>query len=433
MPRAPIVPAGDGPGLPRRTLVAVLVWLSLTGAVFGGRLATTDVSAQLDVAGSFIGARPLLTAESGWLVQGSDGRRYVPHGIGWSAILVPAAALGLLAGADAAGVAAALTCSLFSVALVWAWARLCTVRNGSPPSATRMVLLAVCSTALTWSRMPYDVTAAAFLCTLSLCLALEGRDLAAGAAIGAALVVRLDSVVFLPALVTGRRSWRLLPGVLAAAAVIASANLLRFGSILEDGHSQDPAMAFAPGPAGLAGLLVSPGKGLLWFAPAAFLAIRGHRGPRLALPLILSLLLHSQLADWTGGTGWGPRFLFTAIPAFMVPLASPGRPGRLFHAAAAWSMAITAASAWSSPTEVEQAAGEIAFETRSRQEAIWNPSRSPLVHSLQAFGRGSPDLFAVHASRMSPAHGTAALALQAAWAGAPLALALAVSRRRLVR
>ncbi len=410
----------------RRVRTAILVWAALTGLVFGGRLYSTDVVSELEVAGSFLGERPFLTAGSGWTVTGSDGRSYSPHGIGYPILLLPSAAVGIASGGEAAKVAGALTCSVFSIALMGAWLGLCRAVNGNAPRAMTAVLIMTGSMALVYSKLPFDVTAAAFLCTASLLMGARGRDAAAGAFLGMALLVRLDSLVFLPSLLYGwRRSTRLLPGIAAALLVIAAANAYRFGSIFDDGHSQDPAMFLDPGPAGLAGLLASPGKGLLWFAPLAFAAAFRHRGLRLALPLVLGILLHSQLHDWTGGTGWGPRFLFPALPAFLIPLAAgPPAPRRVFATAAAWSVLIAISAAWSNPTGIERSLGADAIEDPTRQAVIWQPSRSPLLHCLGRLGTGRPDVFAATALGESRPGGIAAIALQSAWVGGALALCL---------
>ncbi len=385
--------------------------------------------AQLEVAGSMLGQRPLFTAESGWVVEGLDENGYVPHGPGYSLILLPAAAAGLVSELLAKP-AAAVLCAMASAGLVAAWSGLCRRCNGSAPGTTRMILLALCGMALAYGRMPFDVTAAAFFCVTAMNESIDGRHSSAGAALGAAMLVRLDSVVFLPSLVRGRRSLAgLAPGVAAALALLGAYNMVRFGSPFEDGHSMDPAMAFSPGLLGLAGLLFSPGKGLFWYAPAAFIALARARDWRIVAPFVLSLLLHSQIRDWTGGTGWGPRFLFTALPPLLVPLAAPGRAGPLLMAAGAWAVACSAAAVWSDPAELEQSLGADAFEDPSRQAVVWQPSRSPLAASLARMGRGTPDLFPFTAAEVSPAAGAAAGTLQAVAAAVFTASALTRSRR----
>lgn len=99
---------------------------------------------------------------------------------------------------------------------------------------------------------------------------------------------------------------------------------------------------------GLAALLVSPGKGLLVFAPflllAAWrpLAAFGPEKKTLAILLwgaFLAQLLFYSTIDWTGGATYGPRFLTDALPFLIVCLApaveSLRKPaGKLVFAAA---------------------------------------------------------------------------------------------------
>ncbi|MCC6872420.1 MAG: hypothetical protein IT351_08590 [Candidatus Fermentibacter sp.] len=365
------------------------------------------------------------------MVYGVDGHGYSPHGIGYSLLLAPAALAGAAAGEAAGKILAAFTCAVLSAALFAVWFSLCTEVNGTAPGKWKFLLVAVGGMAAVYSKLPFDVTAAALLCTASLLSSMRGRDAAAGALLGAALLVRLDSIVFLPSLFAGRRSLRLVPGIAAALLVIAALNRFRFGSVFEDGHSQDPAMAFAPGAAGLVGLLASSGKGLVWFAPMVLPAIPRHRGWRLAMPLLLGIALHSQLYDWTGGTGWGPRFLFPALPAFLAPLAAPGRGGLPFKAAALWGVLLTLAAVWSNPCAVERSLGADSFDDPSRQAVIWSPARSPLLHTLAEIGSGAPDIFCVTVSQESRRAGAIACAGQAAWVLGALALpALSRSRKR---
>ena len=79
---------------------------------------------------------------------------------------------------------------------------------------------------------------------------------------------------------------------------------------------------------GLTGLLVSPGKGLLWYMPVVvfmFVGLPEWRKlgwlPEYALAatlVVLTLLLYAKWYDWTGGRAWGPRLLVMSIPALLV-------------------------------------------------------------------------------------------------------------------
>lgn len=100
--------------------------------------------------------------------------------------------------------------------------------------------------------------------------------------------------------------------------------------------------AVAPG---LAGLLLSPGKGLLTFSPFLLVAMLGARrwwsrvGPHERLDLACAAAIVMQLAlyagtDWRAGVSFGPRFLTDSLPLWcwlLVPVIEGS--GRLVRAA----------------------------------------------------------------------------------------------------
>jgi hypothetical protein len=100
-----------------------------------------------------------------------------------------------------------------------------------------------------------------------------------------------------------------------------------FGRIL--GHPLDPVEGFTtPILTGLVGLLVSPGKGLIWYLPLVLLIPfglphwrRNGRLPEFLLALaifVITLLLYSVWWDWPGGTAWGPRLILFTTPALVL-------------------------------------------------------------------------------------------------------------------
>lgn len=79
---------------------------------------------------------------------------------------------------------------------------------------------------------------------------------------------------------------------------------------------------------GLTGLLVSPGKGLLLFAPPSLLAFFGfskfakqNRPTSIAIGglFLTFLLMYSTRRGWHGGACWGPRYLLPMLPLLMLP------------------------------------------------------------------------------------------------------------------
>jgi hypothetical protein len=389
-----------GAGVDLRALV--LVWTGILILVFAGRLFTTDVSGELQVSGSLTGARPFLTATDGWTVEGISGEhRYLPHGIGYPVLLVPAALAGQLAGQEAGKVAAALLNIIWSLVLIVSWYLLSRKWIGDV-SWSRIVLLGIAGMLAVYGRMPYDVTAAAAAGMVGVLMMTSDRPVLAGIFLGLAIMIRLDSVVLLPAFWPGRAGSRkllkLLLGALPFLLVIGAVNLIRFGNPLSDGHGQDPALAFSPLSGGLTGLLISPGKGLLWYCPVFVLALFHNRDLRTWMPFAISLLLHGMIHDWTGGTGWGPRFLVPALPLLLMPLARRGTGGKVFNVLVAAGIVLLVVAAWSNTNEVERQLGPDLFDDPGRQQVIWTFSRSPLTGAFSSLGEWPPELFGVHAA-----------------------------------
>jgi hypothetical protein len=85
---------------------------------------------------------------------------------------------------------------------------------------------------------------------------------------------------------------------------------------------------------GIFGLLVSPGRGLLWYSPVVILSLIGFihalKKNRLAALLIVALfsgflLIHSG-SWWTGGWSWGPRYLLPVLPGLLALAALMRKP-----------------------------------------------------------------------------------------------------------
>jgi len=157
-------------------------------------------------------------------------------------------------------------------------------------------------------------------------------------------------------------------------------------------------VAIEPFRGGIPGLLLSPGKGLLYYAPLCILALFHQDEWRFWTPFVLSLVFHGMLHDWTGGTGWGPRFLFTSLPFLLIPLCRRGAAGRLFLPAALAGLAVALPALWSNPSHIEQTAGADLFDDPTRQAVIWEFTSSPLFLSFGRLIRGAPDIAGVYAA-----------------------------------
>jgi hypothetical protein len=384
----------------RRLGLVLVLWASLLLLVFSGRMYTTDVLAQMEVAGSLSGSRPFMTVSGdyGWTVQGARSGIFVPHGLGFSILLVPAALAGGAFGIQGGKVVAALLNSGLSLVLLGFWYAEASRKYHSVP-ISRFILVAIGSMALVYGKVTFDVTAAAAAAMSAYYCFQVGRSVTAGALFGLAILIRTDSVLLFPLFIGGWRDLRRLwAGAIPFLLLILLVNWYRFGSPLLDGHGQDPAIAMEPFRGGIPGLLLSPGKGLLYYAPLCVLALFHQREWRLWTPFVLSLVFHGMLHDWTGGTGWGPRFLFTSLPFLLMPLCRKGSGGRIFWVVAVLGAAVCLPALWSNPSIVEQSAGADLFDDPTRQAVIWTYSSSPLFLAFRGFARGLPDVFGTTAA-----------------------------------
>jgi hypothetical protein len=114
-------------------------------------------------------------------------------------------------------------------------------------------------------------------------------------------------------------------------ALVVVYNLIRFHAPLETGYGEEAGAWSTPFFVGLRGLLLSPGRGALWYCPAliagfAFLPRLWRRSREAALIAGLSLpvlaLLYARWWLWEGGWCWGPRFLLPGLPLALLPLAA---------------------------------------------------------------------------------------------------------------
>ena len=175
---------------------------------------------------------------------------------------------------------------------------------------------------------------------------------AAGGALGGALLTRiavLPAVLVLGAVgcfllasksesnprAARRALLALIVPLLASAAVLVALDVVRFGHPLRTGYgvSLDPDDGFfvaSPLP-GLAGLLVSPGRGLLWMAPGLLLLPSALRAASrvgetfwiwtLATIALSVLVPTAYLRGWHGAWTFGPRYVLPLLPFAWVGIA----------------------------------------------------------------------------------------------------------------
>ena len=178
------------------------------------------------------------------------------------------------------------------------------------------------------------------------------------------------------------RGWRRIAIAAGVAAVVVAPlvvfNALHYNSPLPLGqwhaNTRDGAHVFGA-PAGVAGLVLSPARGILWFAPIAVLgaARRNFYGAMLAL----QLLAMAAFFKWHGGMAYGPRLLAEATWV-AIWCACDARVA-LLAPAAAITILVGQLGLWR--FRIEQ------WETRRRPEshaeAYWDVRDNPITATLQ--------------------------------------------------
>lgn len=344
-----------------RLAAAVALFLLLLGQA---QVTVLDGSSMLAVARSIVHDGNLsVPPELG--VLGHDGAYYSKYGLLLPLLSVlpllvvqPVGAVtghvGLLEGAVAASlmpvIAGALAAALFALGR----------RLGAPRPAA---LLVASGTVLGTYVLPYGrdfftEPLVALGLVVMVERALAGRSAAAGAALTFAVLARPQSAAFVPLLFLylylrggGLPAvLRTLPPLAIAAAVTVGYNLVRFADALEFGYREPGDHGFStPLPEGAGGLLFSPEKSVVLFAPAIvlvpFAAVALWRHHRAIVALVLGLfaavfVLAALWWSWEGGWSWGPRLILPGV-AVLFGLVAPwigNHAGRLRLAAALFAV-----------------------------------------------------------------------------------------------
>jgi hypothetical protein len=366
------VSAPVGPGT-RRTarLVALAAFLvfALTG---GGRIAGSDEVTMFEVSRALLHGH--IDVPEGATLRGPDGRSYSKNNAGQAVLALPLVAVAETA-ARAAGfreekavLAARFGASFFNAAVsalllaaLYAFAR----RLGCGPGASLGAVALLGLTTPVWvyakSFMAEPLEALGLLMALgNAALAGAGGDRPlpderrrlAFAALGGFLAFSAKAstlpLVLFAFTALGRRRlarWIVpLAGVGLAAAGHVAYNVARFGNPFESGYGAQatPGAFSTPLPVGLYGLLLSSGKGVVWFAPAIVLAIAGaiemarprqhsqeprhglgarHAAVAIALVWAAGLLQYGTFQHWAGDGSWGPRYLVPLLPPAFLAVA----------------------------------------------------------------------------------------------------------------
>jgi hypothetical protein len=370
---------------------------------------------------------------AGWGCRGSDGRFYASHGIGYSLALVPF----YLAAEGAERLSAAPGCgdplwrrcvpiqltswttvplSAATVALLCLFALEMGYALGSAVGVS--LLYALASPAWPYARFGFDVTLTGLLLLAAVrCAWWAGSGsgprirlwLLAGLWSALAVAVRLPTLAALLPLPIwcwrasdsqSRRGRLLAMGAYCAPIGLALGwtawyNAARFGSVFNDGHVGNAAEDLTRSPwTALAGLAISPGKGLVWYCPLVLLllwswpAFRRRHGARAWLVpavILASLPPYIAVTDWYGGSAWGPRFLLPVLPLFflaLLPLPSL-MSGR-------WRRRVPVAALVLLSAAVQLAGQMVSYPERLRiaqaggyaGQLIWNVHHAPILDHL---------------------------------------------------
>ena len=289
---------------------------------------------------------------------GRDGRTYSKYGLGQSLTALPlylaGAAWRAMTGTGQAPRSAALL--LNSLLTAGTAGLLLVLARDLGHSIRTGVMLALayglCSPAWVYTRTFFSEPLVTFLLTgaaLALVRFTRRETVSwlalAGGALGLALFTRVSAAAALPAFGvyvamywrTKRLPWQNVARQAFAAAAALSIgvglmiayNLIRFGNPFDFGYHTSNWQT--PHWSGFYGLTLSPGKGILWYAPVVVLGLVGFRPfARRWLPEALLcagvsagyLLLHSVYTYWEGGWSWGPRLILPALPFILLPAIS---------------------------------------------------------------------------------------------------------------
>jgi hypothetical protein len=421
-------------------LAAFLTFL-LTG---GGRIVGSDEVTMVELSRAL--ARGTIVVPEGATLRGPDGRSYSKNTAGQAVLALPFVVAGDVA-ARAAGfqaerreLAARFVASFFNAAVTALLLAACYAAlrglRASPGTALATCLMLGFTT-------PLWVYAKSFMAepleALGLLLALTGAAhagadpdaRAAGrgawlAALGAFLAVsaKLGVLPLTLACLTAAgfrrpRAWLVpLAGVAAALAGHALYNALRFGTPFETGYGAQasPAAFDTPLAVGLYGLLLSPGKGLAWFAPVAWLVpagiatmARAGRAPRgeapegtsaedtavrragwaVAAAWAVGLVFYGRFQHWGGDGSWGPRYLVPLLPLAAIAVAFAIERGsrlrrRLAAALALAGFVVTLGGVGIYFGAQMREAGDYPYtvaleDPRFLESSRWNPRFSPIA------------------------------------------------------
>lgn len=333
----------------RLPLGAAIVFFGLALGVQRGVLVSLDGNVYWKVSQSIVHRRSLMPVlPAGW-DQLKIHTPYSSFGIGMSLWLIPFVWLQDRIDPNGQGIVTVANPLMLAacVALLVTIVQRLKVRNWIAAAAA--LSFGVLTTALFHSTEGFaepGVTFCLLLTVLGLLIWRDGTPRAAwlvGIGLAGSVLFRTDSVVtILPllaivpfviskkTLTSTMRAW--VPALLVPVFIVGAwtgwYNNLRYGSPLTAGY---PGQGFTNKLIyGLDELVVSPGKGLFWYAPIVILGAVGLKASwtrERFLTLFIAALFVGRIifyARWNspeGGVGWGPRFMLPICALALIPAA----------------------------------------------------------------------------------------------------------------
>jgi hypothetical protein len=340
----------------------------------GGRIVGSDEVAMLELSRAMLHGR--IDVPPGATLEGPGGKHYTKNAAGQAVIALPLVAVGELAARVSGLTEARRPLAVRFVASIlnaWVAALLLGIFYAVARGLGVRPKPAIAATLMLGFTTPVWVYAKSFMAeplqAVGLLLALGGSAHADDgrarrlAAIGfflatsvKASMVPIAAMCVVPLLVA-RGVRGLVPVLWAAAFSLAghlAFNLARFGNPFETGYGAQATLAAYTTPwlVGLYGMLISSGKGVMWFAPALWLAPSGGRVMRQAatpakraalgavLAWVAALVLYGSFEHWAGDGSFGPRYLVPLLPLAFLAVAFALETASRWKRALAWALGV---------------------------------------------------------------------------------------------
>ncbi|MDQ7028648.1 MAG: hypothetical protein Q9O62_02115 [Ardenticatenia bacterium] len=345
----------------RHQTAVLMVLLTLYLFTFSGRFHSIDEIAALATVESLLREGTLRVPQLRWalgwtpthVAVGVDGALYSKRGLGYSLALAPLWLLGYMWPGVGAVQMAALTATFATLLTVWLLMRFLRAHGVTPERAAWVgAVYGLATPAWPYARYLFSEPLSALLGMMALSAAIRPSEHKAtqrawvtGVVCGLALLVHALNALII--LLFGawwawwawcrRRSRPLLAfgvGLLPALLVVGWLNWQRYGHPLNAGYvAPEERFVWAYG-SSLPGLLLSPGKGVIWFVPTVFPALIAWPSlwrARRALAAMLAAWVIGWTAlvggwfMWWGGWSWGTRYWVALLPALVIPLGWSGQ------------------------------------------------------------------------------------------------------------